>query len=250
MTRVLLKILFGVMLLTTGKLHAQSQAEAEQQMKYYLERIQYWRYQYAPGDSGVSLDARPKDSVIVMSKMLANYIAEHPTTMRMSFKTLDDDGLKIISSADKKLRIYTWDMETGHEEHEYSGVYQFETAKGIKAHVWESNNGIVSDIFIVNGDKKYYLTVISAILSAKDAMKAVDEYVIEGDELTSATIIPTPGIKYTYDYSANFDYKKMKEDYVIKFDKQRLYVPTPDHEGKLNGWNVYKFNGEKFELEK
>lgn len=241
-----------LLMLCTGKLVAQT--DAEQQVKTYLDRIQYWRYQYSPEDSGVNPNASSQDSLNIANKELTAFILNRNASSIQPSKALEEAGLMIISSDDKKLRIYSWNTETGDEQHKYSSVSEYKTASGLKTTV---NPGIsqYTQLYTIGSGKKYYLAVYSNILSIKDALKGVRVFVINEDELLEAKIFRintelTDKIEYIYDYSANFSFKKMKEEHVILFEKQKLYIPEVK-EDKITGTQlVYVFDGNEFVYDK
>lgn len=225
--------------------------DAEAQIKQYMDKIQYWRYEYSPEDSGVNPNASPKDSVLATNKMLTAYLQKIGTDagmLRTTFKTLDEAGMKIVTSDDKKLRIYSWDTETGDETHIYNAVAQFESGGGTKTK--ELNGYLYTDMFTAGGAKKYYLAVYSAV-TPKEATKGLQAFSVDGGQLNNADILQSEkglghDISYSYDYTYSYDYKAMKEKYVMYMSKGSLYIPVPEGD-KLNGkWQVYSFDGNKF----
>jgi hypothetical protein len=103
--------------------------------------------------------------------------------------------------------------------------------------------------------KKYYLPMYTGTAASGNMMKGICAYDIEGDKLQDAPIFhgeygPTSKIEYSYDYSANYDFKKMKEEYVLHLDKQKLYVPEVASEKVTGNYMIYNFDGEKFVYDK
>lgn len=254
----------GIVMLLSSNLWAQTAQEAEQQIKAYTEQLQYWRYQYSPEDSGVDPNASTADSILHYNKILVNYLENAGRSngvLRGKFTTGAEDEIKIANSEDGKMRVYSWDTETGDEMHIYNAVLQYEVGGAAKTKVLKdiavsTDNKkdpgfLYPEILTVNGNRRYYLLIYSGILSSKDAIKGVRAFVINNNEIEDANIFPsTEGlsnkIAYTYDYFSNYDYKKMGEKQVINMKQDKLYVPLADA-GKINGkWNVYKFQGDKF----
>ncbi len=60
----------------------------------------------------------------------------------------------------------------------------------------------------------------------------------------------TDHIEYTYDYSANFSFKTMKETNVIHLEKQSLYIPEVSGGNMTGKWLVYVFDGKEFVYDK
>lgn len=252
-------LLMGLALLMNGNVLGQS---AEQQVRDYVDRVHYWRYQYSPEDSGVDPNASVADSVLYMNKLLVNYLQDagkNPELLRGNFKATEEDEVKVATSDDGKVRVYSWDTETGDEEQHIYNVVVLYDAGGVKAKVLkdistgskEDPGAVYPEIYTVNGSRKYYLLVYSGILSSKDARKGIRAFTIENNELEDANIFPaangmTNKIEYTYDYYSNYDYKTMKEKQVVNLKKDKLSIPVVEA-GKTNGkWNVYKFEGDKF----
>lgn len=254
----------AIVMLLGSSLWAQTAQQAEQQIKAYTEQLQYWRYQYSPEDSGVDPNAIRADSILHYNKVLVNYlenVGKSNTVLKGKFTTGADDEIKVASSDDGKMRVYSWDTETGDEMHIYNAVLQYEVGGVAKTKVLKDisvsadnkkNPGFLyPEILTVNDNRRYYLLVYSGILSSKDAVKGVRAFVINNNEIEDANIFQTREgasnkIEYTYDYFSNYDYKKMAEKQVINMKKDKLYIPLADA-GKINGkWNVYKWQGDKF----
>jgi hypothetical protein len=246
-------LLFFVLLSCKTVLAQAPVSEGEQQIKYYLDQIQYWRYQYSPDDSGVNPDASPTDSVAAMNKALLNYLIANTALLRTDFKSLDEAGMKIVTSDDKKLRIYSWDTETGDEKHVYDAVAQYETNNGLNAEALNDISArefkpgsLYTDIYTIDHSRKNYLVIASAIRSQKDAMKGIYGYTIENNKLAAANSLPGGAIEYTYDYFSNYDYKSMKEKNMPHMDKGRLYIPVVESDKITGKWMVYEFDGNQF----
>jgi hypothetical protein len=86
-------------------------------------------------------------------------------------------------------------------------------------------------------------------------LKGVHAYKIEGDKLTDAPIFQgayetKSKLEYSYDYSSNYDFKKMKEDYTLHLDKQKLYIPEVANDKVTGNYMVYVYDGDKFVYDK
>jgi hypothetical protein len=256
-------VMMGVLLTTGSSVWAQS--HAEQQVKAYLDQLQYWRFQYSPEDSGVDPNASAADSVLYANRMLVNYLKDNHSMLRGNFKIEGENEITVAASDDRRMRIYSWDTETGDEMHIYNAVMQYDAGGGTKAKVLkdislhkdnkEDPGVLYPEIFTLGDGKKYYLVVYSSIISSKDAKKGVRAYTVENSEIADANIFQLPNgttnkIEYTYDYYSNYDYKKMKENQVIHMEKGKLYVPLAEGDKITGKWNVYRFDGGKLVLEK
>lgn len=240
-----------LILLCSGKLFAQT--DAEQQVRTYLDRIQYWRYEYSPEDSGVNPNANTQDSLLTANKQLQTFLLSGNTSSIQPSESLENVGLRIVSSDDKTLRIYSWNTETGDEKHKYQSVLEYKTAAGTKT-IPGTDDNEYTKIYTVGNGRKYYLAMYSNILSVKDALKGVKVFAIN-NTIEDADILRTPSglsnkTEYTYDYSANFSFKKMKEENVIHMEKQKLYIPEVKEDKTTGNWLVYIFDGKEFVLDK
>lgn len=244
-----------------------SVAQVEQELANHLKHIQYWRFEYSAEDTTFAGEVNPEDSVIAASKGLEAYLLDitqrQPATLRAFFKTLENTDLKIVTSDDKHFRIYCWDTQTGGTMKVYKSVAQYEDGGRTKSVLLQDgkNSGegdmmspgyyYLSIANVNAGGKHIYLPMYTAIYSTKDVMKGIRALSIEGGELKDATIFQATNntldrIEYTYDYAANYDFKKMKEDYVLHLEKQKLYVPLVDGDKVTGKWLVYVFDGNKF----
>lgn len=246
-----MKFILGfILLMVCTQVHAQG--DAEQQIKYYLDQMQYWRYEYSPDDSGVNPDASPKDSLAFANKSLAEYLLNNTSLLRNDMKTVEEAGMKIATSDDRRLRIYSWDTETGDEKHVYKAVAQYETGSGIKAQeIGQTPGSLYNEIHAFGSGKKCYVAVASAIRSQKDAVKGVHAFSIEGTKLNDASIFQGKSVlEYSYDYFSNYDYKSMKEKSVLRIEKGKILFPIVENEKVTDQWRTYEFDGNQFKMTK
>lgn len=258
-------ILF-LMLAAVFTTHAQDKPlNTEEQIKAYLNQIQYWRYQYSPDDSGVNPNASPTDSLVAANKMLIGYLQNITAALRNNFKYGEDAGITIATSPDRRMRIFSWDTETGNGTHRYNAVALYETLTGVKSRVLndasdaagtDSASGrLYTSITVVGSTKKYYVALYTGIASEKYAFKGAQAFNIDNDQLTDASIFQTANsgsniINYSYDYFANYDYKTMKERSILHIDKGRLMVPVVEMDKVTDKWDIYEFDGNKYNLKK
>ncbi|HEY1030431.1 MAG TPA: hypothetical protein VGD89_01575 [Flavipsychrobacter sp.] len=258
----------GLLLCSLQATAQPSVAQVEQELIGHLNRIQYWRFEYSPEDTSFAGEVSPADSLNDANRKLEAYLLQvaesQPALLKANLKIPENADLKIVNSDDKKLRIYCWDTQTGGTMKVYRAVAQYEDNGRVKSMLLDGGANSKEDmnpgqsylsIYTLNAGKKYYLPVYTAIYSTKDVMKGIRALAVEGGELKPAVIFETNNttvdkIEYTYDYAANYDFKKMKESYVLHMDKQKLYVPLVEGD-KLNGkWQVYIWNGNKFVYDK
>lgn len=250
-------IIILLLLAGTGT-YCLAQSAQETQINVYLSQVQYWRYQYSPEDSGVNPNANPGDSLVAANTALQQYLL---TTPSLNQNLSLNDDMTVSTSDDHKLRIFSWDTETGKDgAHIYTAIAQYESGSTVKMTVLNEvhKSGVLYPAIytVASGSNRIYLPVFSRTDAEKDALKGVQAFSLQNGTLSGINIFMADNgntsdkLSYTYDYFSNYDYKKMKEKYVIHINKQKLYIPAADGD-KLNGnWIVYSFDGQKFVSDK
>ncbi len=248
------KAVFILLALCGTYMHTCAQTtDAAQQVKTYLDAIEYWRYAYSPEDSGVNPNANPQDSLLAANNKLEQFLLHGGgTSIAANDNMLDNAGMRIISSDDKNLRIYSWNTETGEGRDKYHTIIEYKTSAGYKAVAATDEHEYTQ---ILTAGKNFYLCVYGHILSDKDAMKGIRVLSISNNKPEPQNIIRTATeltdhIEYTYDYSANFSFKTMKETNVIHLEKQSLYIPEVSGGNMTGKWLVYVFDGKEFVYDK
>ncbi len=129
------KAVFILLALCSINIHSYAQTtDAAQQVKTYLDAIEYWRYAYSPEDSGVNPNANPQDSLLAANNKLEQFLLHGGgTSIAANDKVLEEAGMRIISSDDKNLRIYSWNTETGEGRDKYHTIIECRTGTGYKA---------------------------------------------------------------------------------------------------------------------
>ncbi|MBS1774482.1 MAG: hypothetical protein JST82_16615 [Bacteroidetes bacterium] len=260
-------LVIAVGLLPALNTYAQpSVQDIEQKLADHMKHIQYWRFEYSPDDTSFAGNVNPDDSLAAANKSLLTYLQDictrQPATLQAIFKSLDGTDLKIVTSDDKKFRIYCWDSQTGNSNtHNYNIIAQYETNAGTKTQVLNDVSHIVGDgpepgvsytsiLSIDASRKKYYMPVYNGIQTGITT-KGISAYYIDNQKLADAVIFYGPfdntsKLEYHYDYAANYDFKKMKEEITVHLDKQKLYLPVAENNKLTGKWMVYVYDGEKF----
>jgi outer membrane lipoprotein-sorting protein len=267
MKTVLLHI---VLLLGCVATQAQSVQQVELEIQAHLKHIQYWRFEYSPEDTSFKTKVSPEDSLVNANTMLVSYLmkvcSKQPELLRYNFKFPENSDMRIATSDDGKMRIYSWDANTGENEHDYYTVCQYLTANGVKAvfdmefrkksEPQKPTGNNFQKIIVVNASNiTYYLAVSSDITTDNNVVKQILALGVSGNELLDRVIFSTNGqsassIKYTYNYSSNYDFRKMKEEYDIRLEKNKLYIPEVADYKMTGKYVIYNFDGEKFVLGK
>lgn len=239
----------------------QNLQQAETNLSLAFSKITYW--------TSIKLDDKtdPYDSLERVNdefeNLLLKYTSSQPATIAYRFKNLMDSGLRINTSEDGLLRIYSWDSETGGTMHSFRNVFQFKTniATFSKVLVADSRSregeGFyyqVNDIIAEN--KKFYVTQSRAILSSGLTYHNIKIFSIGGAELNdTAKLIKTKsGIRnqlgYEVDLTASSNRDNEVTDYFIVYDKINKIISLPliQADGKVTTKKIqYQFKGKYFE---
>lgn len=246
---------------------AQSVQQVEQDILGHLKHIQYWRFEYSPEDTIFKSPVNADDSIAVANQMLLEYLVNisgrQPQILRYEFKLPENSDMKIATSDDGRIRMFSWDTHTGEHEHDYHTVYMYLTGSGIKALPdMQFNNksdsrkpagNCYQKIYLISDG--YYLAVSSDMLNDNNTLKKIVALKIDGTQLQPATLFSNDGqllqdIQYTYNYSSNYDFRKMKEEFDVRYENSKLIVPEVADYKMTGKYKVYNFNGEKFVLDK
>lgn len=188
-----------------------------------------------------------------------------PETLAYSFPKLNG-RMQVTTSRDGKLRIYSWDMETGGTMHDFDAVYQYKGASG-KAYTWAEERGedfgagvFYHDIFQVNTSLgTVYLPVSTFVGSTSLAGQSISAVKIENEKFVPKVNIfktgsgLTSGIGFGYDFFSVVD-RKERPIRLFEFNEARKEFKFPvvieDEEtpqGRVtNKFITYRFNGRHF----
>ena len=181
-----------------------------------------------------------------------------------AFPLLQEE-MYVATSKDGKLRIYSWDMQTGGTMHDFASVFQFRSNGG-KTIMWaendedESAGSFYPEIFQVASKKgPIYLATSTFIGSTSTHGQSIKTIKINGDDLDlTAKLIrtasgPTNSIGFGYDF---FSVVNRKERHIklFEFNEARKEFKFPivieDEETSLgrvtDKFITYRFNGTHF----
>lgn len=181
--------------------------------------------------------------------------------LRFAFPKLKNQ-MFVTTSRDGKLRIYSWDLETGGTMHDYDNVFQYQGADG-KVYTWapagddESGGAFYTQIFQVSA-KAGPIYLANSLFIAEGSLhgQSIEALQINGDKLDpKPKLIRTgSGLQNSIDFSYDpFSGKADTED-LVHFDpvKQEFRFPVviedKEHEnGRItNRFITYRFNGQYF----
>lgn len=247
----------------SADLYAQDKEVIQEKILFYLSETKRLKY---------SLD--DYDSLDWTNAQLMSYlrdISKNPATLQYSFDDMALQGMNIVTSEDKKLRIYSWDTETGGTMRFFNELIQYRTSNGAESYVLndvnirdaeeQPNNG---ESFIklyqiqTKNQSSIYLGFYVSIGSTRDIVKGVKVFTIDDNRLNDSIRVFQKANEQLNNVSYYFDYHlsrnrsgKLKNDIYLSKEKQELYVPVVNEDYAITNKSlVYKFNGKKFVYDK
>jgi len=237
---------------------AQRPAALETRLLSGLRNIDKWS-NYGPSADYEKLEAendRFKKELLKGTKA--------PATLTYSFSRLKKE-MYVVTSKDGRLRIYSWDRQTGGTMHDFDSVYQYRGKSG-KVHSWSATNEEDSagvfyhDLFQVDSSSgPIYLAVSTFIGSTSLSGASIDVMKIDADRLdVSAKLIRTGSglqnsISFGYDFFTVVD-RKERPVKLFRFDAatRSFSFPVVIEDDKTPQGRVtdkvirYRFNGNYF----
>lgn len=143
---------------------------------------------------------------------------QDPATLTYAFPELSDE-MEIVTSADKRFRIYSWDLGYGGTMRHHMSIFQYRGTSG-KTYGWEPAKtpdsgigGLYRSIFSVpTASGTIYLSESETIISRSDRVRSLRAFEIEGDELRSnLKVIQTP-VGPQNEISLEYNYFAAKHD--------------------------------------
>jgi hypothetical protein len=184
---------------------AQSLPELEVQLKQHLELVS------GAGSYSGNYDEEPlyRANRAIMDLLVKN--GRRLDVLRHGFSSIRDD-LLIATSPDGRLRIYSWDKQTGGTMHDYASVFQFQGKSG-NVFTWADDDiGEAAGVFyqaiyqVSARSGPIYLAASTFIGSTSLHGHAIKIVRIVGDKLDlKANLIRTPsGLKNSVGFSYDF----------------------------------------------
>lgn len=238
----------------------QSLTEIENELAEHLENIsKYGTYGGGYDDSKIYAENRE------FKKKLLKY-GERADTLKYAFPKLEDK-MMINTSKDGRLRIYSWDEQTGGTMHDYDTVYQFLGSDG-KVRMWaypetdeEMDVGpYYHTIFqMTSGKQTIYLAVSTFVGSTSIRGQSLHIVKIAGNKLDLESKLIRTGsglqnsIGFSYDFFSIVDQPERSSKLFVFDEKKREFrfpviiedAGTP--QGRVTDKNItYRFNGKYF----
>lgn len=133
-------------------------------------------------------------------------IAHDSTSMACEFSQSQENSLHIVTSADKKMRAFSWDNNFGGTMREFVTFIQFIDNKGISHAKPLYSIEFVTSLFntTIKG-KATYLLVTTGIYSTADTSQILNLYQIDNDKLIEPKLIKTKeGLTNVIGFEYNF----------------------------------------------
>ncbi len=243
-----------------------TQSEATQQILSYINRLEQLNY-----DRQEKIGINPYDSILSINNQLNNYLTflskKNPEVLSEPLTFPDNSNIKVVTSKDKKLSIYTWDTYTGGSMHYFNSyaVYISNTKIFLQPICVASprtgeepppTGEFYKEIFQFKSKAQtVYLTYGNSILSSNLTSTSVSAYQIKNGSLSSVNIFfkdgkPTSSIVYEYDYKTNYDLMNSRERRQPHIKHNKLFIPTTIEKKMLPAWQVYTYTKGKLVYQK
>ncbi len=241
-----------------GLARGQSNSLVENRILGHLKNLEKWS---AYGGSS-DYDKLEAENAALKKQIMG--FAGKSGTLSYGFPKLQGK-MFIATSADRKLRVYSWDRETGGTMHDFESVYQYRGRSG-KVHTWtasrddESAGTFCTQVFgFPSANGTIYLTASTFIGSTSLSGQSIDVVRIDGDKLnTTGKLIRTSegltnSISFSYDFFSVVDHPERPIKLVF-FDagKKEFRFPVVIEDDKTPQGRVtkkfitYRFNGKYF----
>ena len=238
---------------------AQTPAAIETRLLSRLANIERW------SSYGVTTDLKRLERENELLKNdLVNY-GKRPATLAYSFPRLTKE-MHVVTSKDGRLRIYSWDMQTGGTMHDFDMVVQYRGESG-RVYTWTGGQddksglggGFFHDIFQLAGPKPLYLAVSTFIASSTLNNQSLNLLRINGERLDPAPMLirTATGLQNTigfeYDFSSVMD-REERPVRLFKWDNRSRSFSFPvviaddeSPQGRVTNKEVtYRFDGQYF----
>lgn len=196
----------------------------------------------------------------LFSKEFKQFIAENPSTIAYPFDSLKSNhSCNIVTAADGKFRIYSWDTWLGGTMHFYENIYQYNTIDGVKVRYNEGKEGDPNSYYshiyyVVKGDTTFYLSLSNGVFSTSQMNQTIENFTINNGELVDTTnLFKTssrgyPSIGFSYNFFSVMDREERPLRLIVVDEKnRRVLIPIVIGEGEVtNRFIVYQWDGNQF----
>ncbi|WLD22934.1 hypothetical protein NU10_09395 [Flavobacterium dauae] len=202
------------------------------------------------------------DSLLVLNShkftdSLTYLIKNNNSTLNYPFEKLQKENVaSIVSSADKKLRVYSWNTHLGGTMRFFNQIYQFDANGTIMADESLASNdpqASFSKIYTVQNknNENIYLVISNSILSSKYSVQHINAYKIGTENLQNATVFKTKTntldqISVEYDFFSVVVRPERPVE-LITLENNTLKIALVDDNQNVTSKNlIYEWNGDVF----
>ena len=204
---------------------------------------------------------------------MAEIIMNDPASLTYDFPKMQE-YISFITSDDGKLRLYYWDTGMGGTMIDYGNLCQYESNGKVYAYNcsvydlereddnFEYISGCnIGDLYTIQADNgdTYYLVYTLIREASNLGGSVIIPLKIEKDKLVIAPLFDSDPDDYRFnctqiehEYANWYDKTNYGEgwDWLNKYDEenQTFYIPVVDGFDLTDRYNLYKFNGERFEF--
>ena len=256
-------ILFITLILLSFGGKAQSVKQIEDKIYHYTKSIDKW---------AGKMDEDGADSLSKANKGLLNYLAKNlikdSGTLQYDFPKLKKSRLDVLTSDDKKIRIYSWEVGSFGSAHSFDALIQYQSDSNTKIKILNDDSKSVEGEVFTGAYYKALFTIptktrgnIYLVISdeiASSAMGAIilKAYSIENGKLCDTVRLFKTTKKTINSFSFYYDLSNpATKDTIagtsLSEDKMRLKIPVVVGNGLITDkYIVYKFDGDYFVFDK
>nr|WP_199156579.1 hypothetical protein [Pedobacter sp. ASV2] len=261
----LTSISFLFILFATDNALGQSIKTIEKDLVTKIKNVNHWAANYTYTEQ-VDRDKELTKANQVLAKSLLDYTSKNVGTFNYDFPQLKKHGMSIVSSSDKKFKIYSWDDGQGGTERFWEVIYQYKTTNSIKSsHRVRKYNEDVAGYFTkienaVLNNKIYYLAFYRSTYMSSYYGQTVQFFCFTKDELiTDAPLIKSSNKINSDIRIAYWPIIQQKNKDLIAYNdiSKTITIPLSEDKHNENGYytvinkmQTYKFNGRYFALMK
>jgi len=249
----------ALLLLPFSTAVAQDMKTIEQNLLQVFQRIKYWN-SYSDLDSTINRYDSLEAANTRFQRALTQSTTQFPATLQYGFRQLQDSGMVIATSPDRKLRVYSWNSHTGGSMVIYERVFQYLTPTGVRStdQTGSDEHDGVEWIWKIapfhTRNHTYYLAFSRAITCGACRSEAVKAYSIATRNLQGPLpLFMSDGVKNAV-LSVDFrDFGRtapLKSGHAIVYDSvhHSFRVPSTDEmDGTLSApYHIYRWTGNYF----
>lgn len=186
------------------------------------------------------------------------YVLKDADFLQHDFPLWTKNGIEVITSADKKLRIVFWNAQTGGTLRDYNTLIFWKGTKKVEGKVVsDADNSSFSslNLFRKQDGSIFYLAQGMAHASNRDKIDFIRGYKINGNAINEQyKAFKTPK-KSLHEISSELDMGSVTTaNNMIHYsnDKKTLYIPVVNAQGEVKPdyYLIYKFDGNNFNFRK